>query len=444
MASALDFVASIVTTKIVARDMHDLATRSVLSGGEYSNATDNLARNAESTQHAVQTSNVIESLEQSSPGIESSIHAGTLASGSNVMSPVDGESVNADLAGIGDQDGAARAAASHSTLQNNGAPSIESAVDADDDTLAGGSSVMSPMSPIEEDEIALGDGPPVSMVEEDVDSGVGQDNAASSFTEQLEEAHNEYSTAQDTRSMAQGAMSHASESEFGPFGTFVSDLQVLSAVVDTFVTRWPPQFTQLCAILRGFSLDFSTLLWFDCIRAPLTHVEKMYFQCSIPVAILVAAVVVFLVSKVYHSYYKRDPDAQDKIQRLHVKLVHAATLSIFLAYAQICNYTFRTFQCISLTHGDGSIKWVIKSEPSLPCEGEDYEAMLKVAWAIIIVIPIGVPVLFTFLLLYSSRDINPPGLALQDQLAQRCKCHRAMQTSFLWKTYKPGKELYIT
>jgi hypothetical protein len=321
--------------------------------------------------------------------------------------------LSGDLTNIGQKDGAARAAESHSSFQNVGdAPST---------------------SMVQEGGDALGEVPSFS------DENAAQlDSQVADFNEQLEDANENYSMAKDAESTANGVRSHASGSAFGPLATFASDLQVLSSVVDVFATSWPSEFTDFCAMLRGFSLDLSTVLWFDCVRKPLSHVEKMYFQCSVPLFVVFAALAVFLVSKAYYKHYMRDPDAQGKINRLRVKLVHAATLSVFLTYAQICNYSFRTFQCISLTRGDGSIKWVIKSEPDLPCEGEEYEVMLTVAWVIIGFVPIGVPLVFGAMLLYSRHQINPPGLALQQQIDQRRKNPLAMQTSFLWNTYRPG------
>ena len=122
------------------------------------------------------------------------------------------------------------------------------------------------------------EGPSVDLVGNFGNSGIDDNNIAQQsggdaaesladqFNEHIEDAAQEYGEQGESESM-QGL-----GSAYGPVSGFVSDLSVLTTVIDVFATSWPPEFKLFCASLRGFSLDLSALFAFDCVRAPLVSI----------------------------------------------------------------------------------------------------------------------------------------------------------------------------
>ena len=100
-------------------------------------------------------------------------------------------------------------------------------------------------------------------------------------------------------------------------------------------------------------------------------------------------------------------------------------------------YLFRIFECDTGFGIDGSVE-VLRADYLAQCWGTEHYAMIAYALVMIFVYPIGINMLFLFLLLRNREAINPSRGSMAASIIDRNSQPQIKYLSFIFRHYKPS------
>ncbi|CAM9993418.1 unnamed protein product, partial [Choristocarpus tenellus] len=117
-----------------------------------------------------------------------------------------------------------------------------------------------------------------------------------------------------------------------------------------------------------------------------------------------------------------------RIKDKHVTVVMAIT---FLLYSTVSTVIFQTFSCDDLEDVGQSY---LRADYTISCGTKRHKAHIIYAAFMVLVYPVGIPVMYAIVLYRRRRLINPKETQEEGQ-PQHNRLHdrRIAQTSFLWK-----------
>lgn len=194
----------------------------------------------------------------------------------------------------------------------------------------------------------------------------------------------------------------------------VSFAQILLVFQPAFRLAAPPELVAFLGYLRFIALEIFSLVSPGCLFQA-DFIDTLAFVCLAPVA---ASMLAFLVERCQHRM-SRVRFLQEKISFCnyprHFALPFSLALS-FVMYTAISIKLFRFFDCE--TFEDGRVTMVV--DPSVACEGSipatadssshdsgaKYEAAKPFVYAMIVLYPVGIPLVYFWLLSIHREKIK--------------------------------------
>ncbi|GMH98757.1 hypothetical protein TrVE_jg2081 [Triparma verrucosa] len=215
--------------------------------------------------------------------------------------------------------------------------------------------------------------------------------------------------------------------------------QVVGSLGFIYSLKFPPIYSTATNIFGGIvSLDFISFMPLGCI-APADFYSQLVAYTAIPV--ILSAMLIAYYIKLSNS---PDPNAND----LKVKVFQVFLTLTFIVLPSVSIKIFSTFACQRF---DGDYGSYLKADFSINCNSDEHKAFQTYAALMILLFPIGVPVMY-FVLLYKKREKLDPGQglfasttspegALEKALSIRAK-HESEDTlllslRFLYSSYEP-------
>lgn len=125
----------------------------------------------------------------------------------------------------------------------------------------------------------------------------------------------------------------------------------------------------------------------------------------------------------------RSPQALGIVRRKHTSAVFLLT---FLVYSSVSSTVFRMFACESLDDG----YTYLRADYTILCDSSKHEALQIYAVFMIAVYPVGIPLLYAFIV-FRNRDLLRDGVRRTCDTSPECQ-----STTNLWKPYKPSRFYY--
>jgi hypothetical protein len=210
----------------------------------------------------------------------------------------------------------------------------------------------------------------------------------------------------------------------------IAFLQVVSSFGSTMSFTLPSLFLSWIGLLGVLDLNVMGIVSVDCLHAT-SHYDRTLVMCLLPAGVvLLLAVVHGVVSRRWRV------TKPHRVGWLRDKCSQAALFLIFLIYPSVCTAIFRCLPCDELDNGER----YLRADASIDCNGSNRIAWLSFVWIAILVYPIGVPVLFLFILWRARKRVNPPckkDERLEDVIKKRDNDASIQHLSFLFGSYKP-------
>jgi hypothetical protein len=197
--------------------------------------------------------------------------------------------------------------------------------------------------------------------------------------------------------------------------------QILASFEGVLEIRFPPIFEKFIRLLSStLNLDALQLARIDCI-VDTNFYTSLLTQTLLPIFMSVLIFLCFLVAK-FANRGARESQAQ------HADRAWSTFLALtYIVFASVSTTIFDTFNCNQI--GDDPHFWLARDH-SIDCKSPEHASFKTYASFMIMVYPIGIPLLYA-VLLYRSRDrlVKP----------DRDYDPKISKINFLWQNYEPGK-----
>jgi hypothetical protein len=173
----------------------------------------------------------------------------------------------------------------------------------------------------------------------------------------------------------------------------VSLYQILSSFPTVLNLSFPPTFSRTARAFSVLNLNIFGGLGLSCVF-PLDFVHYLMIVTITPVIIAI----LLLVSYVCHHYFLMRSLEQDAAATLKQKYLGVYLVFGYLSLPGISIYIFQTFNCDYIVD-----EYYLTADYSISCEDDRYLWARSYAIGMVLLYPIGVPLIY-FLVLWRHRD----------------------------------------
>lgn len=145
-----------------------------------------------------------------------------------------------------------------------------------------------------------------------------------------------------------------------------------------------------------------------------------------PLVALAALAITYTIAK------RRSSRSEVALQKIRHKHMSAVLLITFLVYSSVSSTVFQMFAC----EGLDDRKHYLRADYRIECDSSEHQAFQVFAGFMILVYPVGIPLLYGYFL-YKNRRV------LKSEVeGDRETSPQVQQISDLWAPYKPGRFYY--
>jgi hypothetical protein len=206
------------------------------------------------------------------------------------------------------------------------------------------------------------------------------------------------------------------------FKILVSYYQIVSRYEQVLQIRFPPIFENcMRAISRWVNLDAVKFGSFDCFVKSNFYVKLVSYTIA-PVALVLGVVVVAET-----AIAVLEIGGTERSRRLRDFVLEFSLGLAFLIFSSVSATIFDTFNC--RTFGDDPTSYLVVDQ-SVSCDERVHGKYKMFAGAMMALYPIGIPLLFTSLLVPQRHSLQ--------EAEERRNNSDLVKTSFLWSMYEPN------
>ena len=194
---------------------------------------------------------------------------------------------------------------------------------------------------------------------------------------------------------------------------------------------YPKAYEQFLQAIDVINLDLGWMLSARCIWPGLDFHDRLLFTTLGPLAALayLGTTYAFAVGKTRRQSMQPSPTQVSRAtarERVDKKHMSSLLLMTFLVYSSVSSSIFRMFACDRLD--DGNV--YLRADYQILCTGNKHRALQTYAGLMIVVYPVGIPLMYA-ILLYRLRGI------LRTGGPARFNCPSASTINNLWSQYRP-------
>eukprot|EP00611_Tribonema_gayanum_P000843 TRINITY_DN1063_c0_g1_i3.p1 TRINITY_DN1063_c0_g1~~TRINITY_DN1063_c0_g1_i3.p1 ORF type:complete len:677 (+),score=107.39 TRINITY_DN1063_c0_g1_i3:1417-3447(+) len=219
---------------------------------------------------------------------------------------------------------------------------------------------------------------------------------------------------------------------------------VASQLVTQFVAitgvRMPPLVEDMLYWLNAVNLDLQRVLPLSCLVPGWTFYDKLLVTTLIPLVIVLAVAATSACAQYFARKGKAGNNgAKETIVARAVHKVASRPLYIilaltFLIYSGVSSVIFQTFACDTLA---GSGKSYLRADYSIQCTTATHTRFKIYAGFMIVLYPVGIPVLYAAVLWRHRRAIK--AVETSSRASAKAVDARLASSSFLWEPYRPDR-----
>ncbi|CAM9693016.1 unnamed protein product, partial [Phaeothamnion confervicola] len=201
----------------------------------------------------------------------------------------------------------------------------------------------------------------------------------------------------------------------------------LPAVLDV---AFPETFTRFAEAFNVLNFDFWGILSQGCFFDP------NFYKQLVSVTFMPVGIILLLFCNYWYRRHRYG--GASRVRTMWDKTVSAVLLVTFFFYTAVSTTVLRTFNCEQFDDGGK----YLQADFDISCESKRYKAFATFAGVMVLVFPLGVPLLYAGLLYKDRKRLSPPHVSQAAALAARRDDSTLRYTSFLWETYRPRAYLY--
>ncbi|GMH76607.1 hypothetical protein TrLO_g8011, partial [Triparma laevis f. longispina] len=203
------------------------------------------------------------------------------------------------------------------------------------------------------------------------------------------------------------------------FKILASFVQIVSSYENVLDIRFPPMYEDFSRFISSIAnLNALQLGSVDCFVST-SFYTKLLFSTLIPLIMCLCIYMYMVIAKCCSKSQARKRVIQNNCVELYFGLS-------FLVFASVSTTIFDTFNC--KTFGDDPTRYLALDQ-SIDCDGSKHSFFTMYAIFMVLVYPVGIPLLYSYFLVSNRHQIQAKNRATNESL---------IKISFLWEMYEPG------
>jgi hypothetical protein len=181
----------------------------------------------------------------------------------------------------------------------------------------------------------------------------------------------------------------------------VATFQVVASTAVVISVAMPDKFSRFANVVNLLNLNFSSLFQFGC-AGRYTYFDTVLFTTLSPVAVAVVFVLLLFSEFGYRTLMKSRKPLETLAEKYLVALFY---LSYFIL-PSVTTTVFKLFLCTNIDPNQedpGNDDYFLTADMSISCQSDLYSKYITFAVAMIVLYPVGIPLMY-FTLLYYNRD----------------------------------------
>ena len=253
------------------------------------------------------------------------------------------------------------------------------------------------------------------MLTEDSDDGRGSNSSTRRLTRGLSKRESSFlakaAPGEETRLQCLGRWFRKNRVQLSTkCRIIVSTYQIVVAAAGVLDVQMPKSFTSFIDIASFFNLDVAEALPFGC-SSSYTFIEKLILTTMVPLGLGSFLVLFFVMEYMYYrkkiqaNTARKRGDKSRKFNEVKDKYMSYFFYLTYLVLPSVTTTIFQIFPCVNLDpyneDGSGSDLY-LRADLDISCTSDYYYDGVAYASIMIIIYPIGIPLLY-FYFLYNSR-----------------------------------------
>ena len=193
---------------------------------------------------------------------------------------------------------------------------------------------------------------------------------------------------------------------FQPIRMAVTWAQITTQIGGVLRVHYPPEFASAVEQMRFLSDLWNVFFDSECQGLSGIHSQWMMKVAVLPLMCTFMVVCAFVL-------IQRQNGTSVALQKSKSYLFGC----VFLLYPTICNIAFATFECRSLVVGEST--GVLEADDRLLCTGDEVVFLQGLSYIVIVAFALGVPVVFSVLLIRNAREYKSADVETNSALAKR-------------------------
>jgi hypothetical protein len=232
------------------------------------------------------------------------------------------------------------------------------------------------------------------------------------------------------------------------FKIILAFVQIINQIPFALDVDFPQIYLKFLDILWLFNLDFVEFVNFECIYKR-NFYDKLV-ESTLGPFIIMGLVVTVLFIRQFIAFRLNNANPSYTYDQFRKESIFCALLLSFIVFSPVSIKVFQTFACENFD--DGSSRMI--ADYTVHCSGSEYNFYTVYAIIMVLIYPLGVPLMY-FTLLYLNRDrVNPPSrlvvrdaekdlvsnsIIQQEKMKLRNSYEDIFIISFLYMTYEPQR-----
>jgi hypothetical protein len=236
-------------------------------------------------------------------------------------------------------------------------------------------------------------------------------------------------------------------------------VQILTQYISITGLRLPKLYYDFLSWATTINIDFGWIVSIGCITQ-VTFYDKLLLNTLAPFGIAALLICTYSIAQCRHQVHAvsaptsstrlgkvstTDNTRTANLNRIRAKHCSAFLLMTFLIYSTVSTVIFQTFACDAV---EGTGTSYLRADYSVSCNTAKHTAYQAYAAVMILVYPVGIPLLYTWLLWRERRCFNQShkrssGPRLLDtastQQLQETSAAAVQSIRFLWSAYTPKR-----
>ncbi|CAN0312502.1 unnamed protein product, partial [Discosporangium mesarthrocarpum] len=180
--------------------------------------------------------------------------------------------------------------------------------------------------------------------------------------------------------------------------------QILSEFPSISAVPFPPVYAKFLSAINIINLDLGSIVSASCMFRGVDFYDRLLVVTLTPLALMMLIVSMYLMVKKRLRYRENTPPSPERLRAAFSRHAAVGLLLTFLVFSSVSTVIFKTFSCDTIADTN---KRYLREDYSISCDTKEYQGYRAYASIMVLVYPVGIPLLYFWILWRNRSKLNP-------------------------------------